>query len=77
MGTQPITIQVDDEVARIFNTATPEERRKLEALVSLRLLSALEQQTSLAEVMRLLSQRAHERGLTPSILQELLDEPAQ
>ncbi len=77
MPTQPIIIQVDEPAARIFESASPEERRKLEALLSLQLLEAGAPGTSLRDLMRTLSQRAQERGLTEEKLQELLaDESA-
>jgi hypothetical protein len=80
MATEPITIHVDAEAARIYKTASPEERRKLEALVSLQLLDAAKPSLSLRELMDVISQRAQERGLTEDQLQELLaddddDEP--
>lgn len=80
MATEPITIHVDAEAARIFKTTSPEERRKLEALVSLQLLDAAKPNLSLRELMDLISQRAQERGLTEDQLHELLaddddDEP--
>ncbi len=77
MPTQPIIIQVDESAARIFESASPEERRKLEALLSLQLLEAGAPGTSLRDLTRTLSQRAQERGLTEEKLQELLaDESA-
>jgi hypothetical protein len=35
MATEPITIKVDSEAAKVFNSAPAEERRKMEALLSL------------------------------------------
>lgn len=40
MGTEPVTMQIDDEAARAFRSASSLERRKLEALVSIQLLEA-------------------------------------
>lgn len=74
MATEPITIEVDAAAARIFKDASPEERRKLEALVSLQLLEAATPSTSLREVMDVISERAQERGLTEEILQDILRE---
>lgn len=77
MATQPITIQVDESAARIFENATPEERRKLEALLSLQLLEAGAPGAPLRDLMGMISERARERGLTEERLQELLaDDPA-
>lgn len=76
MNSDTITIRVGEEAARIFNAATPDEQRKLEALLALQLLAAPTSTPPLTEVMRMLGERARERGLTPEILQEILDESA-
>jgi hypothetical protein len=76
MATEPITVHVDAEAARVFRAATPDERRKLEALLSLQLLEAAKPELSLRELMRRISQRAQERGLTEDQLRELLDDDA-
>jgi hypothetical protein len=74
MATEPITIEVDAEAARVFNSASQDERRRLAALVSLRLLDAARVTTSLRDLMQEISKNAQERGLTPEKLQELLDD---
>ena len=74
MATEPITIEVDEAAARVFKNASPEERRTLEALVSLQLLEASTPRQSLRELMDTVSRRAQERGLTEEILQEILKE---
>jgi hypothetical protein len=74
MATEPITVEVDEAAARVFKNASPEERRTLEALVSLQLLEASTPRQSLRELMDTVSQRAQERGLTEEILQEILKE---
>ena len=74
MTTVPITIQVDPQVARAFNAVPLEEKRKLEALVSLRLLEATRTPDSLQQVMREISRAAQARGLTPEMLKAILDE---
>jgi hypothetical protein len=38
MATEPVTLELDEAAARVFKEASPEQRRKLEALVSLHLL---------------------------------------
>ena len=76
MATEPITVHVDAEAARVFRAATPDERRKLEALLSLQLLEAAKPELSLRELMRRISQRAQERRLTEDQLRELLDDDA-
>jgi hypothetical protein len=74
MATEPITVHVDAEAARVFKAASPDERRKLEALLSLQLLEAAKPELSLRELMRRISQRVQERGLTEDQLRELLDD---
>jgi hypothetical protein len=74
METEPITIHVDAEAARAFKAASEEEQRKLEALLSLRLLEATDRSRPLKEIMSEISRQARERGLTPEILKDILDE---
>jgi len=69
-----ITISVDSEVANAYRSASSEERRKLDLLVNLRLRDATRSKASLKEIMREISQNAQQRGLTPEILQSLLDD---
>jgi hypothetical protein len=75
MATESVTIELDADAARVFRDAPPEERRKLAALVSLRLLEAARDPRPLAEVMSEISRNAQARGLTPEILRAILDEP--
>ena len=74
MTTIPITIQVDPQAARAFASVTPEMRRKLETLLSLRLLEATRTPESLSQVMSEISRNAQPRGLTPDMLQDLLND---
>ena len=72
--TEQITVSVDPEVAEIYRSASDEVRRKLEVLVNLRLRDATLSQRPLRDVMREVSRNARQRGLTPEILQSILDE---
>ncbi|MEW6666999.1 MAG: hypothetical protein AB1512_17490 [Thermodesulfobacteriota bacterium] len=74
METQEITIRVTPEVARIYRFASDEERRRLDALLSLRLSEVADSSLSLEEIMRKASEEAQSRGLTPEILKDILDE---
>ena len=74
METQEITIRVSREAASIYESASEEERRKLDVILSLKLGEAAHSCRSLAEIMRDASREAKERGLTEDILKELLDE---
>lgn len=75
MQTEEITIRVDPEAARAYRTAPEEERRKLDLLLSLRLQDVLRPGGSLNELMRDISRKTQERGVTPEILQAILREP--
>ncbi|UIE40704.1 hypothetical protein KIK02_23730 [Leptodesmis sichuanensis A121] len=71
METREIKIRVNAEAARIFETVSEEQRRKMEALLSLKLSDMTHQKRSLEEVMSSISQKAKERGLTPKILNSI------
>src|SRR5262245_58703955 len=73
MQTEEITIRVDPEAARAYRAATEQERRKLDMLLSLRLHDVLQSDRSLNEVMRDIGHKAQERGLTPEILESILN----
>ncbi len=74
METKAITINVNAETALIFEAISEEEKRKLAALISLKLTEANYQKRTLEEVMSEISQKAQKRGLTPEILQSILNE---
>jgi len=69
---QTISVQVTPEAARVYRKASAEERKKMELLMSMRLLEAAKSRKSLETVMREISHSAKARGLTPEILDELL-----
>ena len=72
--TDQITISVDPEVANAYRSASEKDRRKMDLLVNLRLRDATRTASSLEEMMWEISQNAQQRGLTPEILQTILDE---
>ncbi len=75
MATTSLTINVDEEVAQAFESASSEEREKLELLLSLRLQEILAiPECSLREAMDELGREAESRGLTPEILDSILHE---
>jgi len=75
METREIKIRVNAEAARIFQTVSEEQRRKMEILLSLKLSDLTDSKRSLEEIMSDISRKAKERGLTPEILDDLLNEP--
>jgi hypothetical protein len=66
-----ITIQVENQVSQLFETADETKKQELSYLVSL-FLEDEWRDLSLIEVMRKIGRNAKERGLTPEILEELL-----
>jgi len=74
METETITIQVAPDAARVFNTGSEDQQRKWAALLSLRLLEVTQQDESLEDVMRDISRKAQARGLTPEMLESMLDD---
>lgn len=74
MKTEEITIHVDPDAAQAYRSASDQDRRKLDLLLSLRLSDATRSAESLKDLMREMSRKAQARGLTPEILQSILDE---
>ncbi len=68
-----ITIPVDAETAHTYHTASPDDQKKIQLLLRLRLreLAALPTD-SLIEIMDDIGAKAEARGLTPEILEALL-----
>jgi hypothetical protein len=73
MTMQELTIRVDPTAAAVYLAASEAERAKLDALLSLRLSEAGQKSRPLTEVIHSASQKAAANGLTPEILQEILD----
>jgi hypothetical protein len=74
METKSIIVHVNVEAARIFEAASEEQRRKIEALLSLKLTEVTREKRTLEELMSDISQKAQERGLTLEILDSILNE---
>jgi len=74
MNAEPITIQVDPVAALAYRSVSEDERGKLDLLLSLRLREVTRPGASLEDVMDEISRNAQERGLTPDILRDILDE---
>ena len=71
---ETIAVKVTPEAAKAFRSASDAERRKMELLLSLRLLDAVDSRQSLEEIMRGISKSAQARGLTEKKLKEILKE---
>jgi hypothetical protein len=74
MQTEEITIHVDPAAAQAYRASSDQDRKKLDILLSLRLQDALHPGGSLKDVVREISRKAQERGLTPEILESILHE---
>ena len=75
MPMSTISIEVDAEAARIFAAASEEERRKLQLLLGLRLRELTARPPRpLNEIMDDIGRRAEAQGLTPQLLDEILQE---
>ncbi|MGF1524993.1 MAG: hypothetical protein ACFBSF_21920 [Leptolyngbyaceae cyanobacterium] len=69
-----IQIQVSAEAANQFAAVSEEERRKIEALLSLQLGDLTKPKRSLEEIMDSMSHHAQSQGLTPEILESILND---
>ena len=74
METKTIAIRVNADVARIFEAASEEQQHKLEALLSIKLGDVTRSKRPLETVMDEISQNAQARGLTPEILDSILND---
>ncbi|MCY3765884.1 MAG: hypothetical protein OXH06_10725 [Gemmatimonadetes bacterium] len=74
MKNQEITICVTPEAARVYQSASAQDRRKLDVLLSLQLSGLRKPARPIEDIMREASEEARKNGLTPEILVELLNE---
>jgi hypothetical protein len=73
MANPSITIPLDPQTARAYDSAGPEQKRKIQALFSLWLRElAAGEYPSLQKVLEDSGRKAKDRGLTPEILDSLL-----
>lgn len=72
---QEITIEVSSEIAEAYQSASPKDRRRIQAIVSILLQKQSNADIAfLQELMDEISDRAEARGLTPEILESILSE---
>ena len=77
MATAALTIQVSEEAARAFTQVSPEDQRKIQLLLDLRLRDLTispPPRKSLQAVMDEIGKNAVARGLTPAGLESLLND---
>ena len=70
---EAITINVDNEVAQAYREAEFNKQQKLGVMIKLFFQPDLARKT-LSEVMEEIADKAEKRGLTPEILQSILEE---
>lgn len=74
METKAITIHVSPEAASVYEAASIEQQRKLDVLLSLKLAEMTRAKRPLEVIMSEISRKAQERGLTPEVLESILNE---
>jgi hypothetical protein len=74
MSTAEITIKVDADLADAYRSASEQDRRKMDLLASLQLTKYLRSHESLEEAMDAMSQEASRNGMTPEILDSILND---
>ncbi|MEB3883622.1 hypothetical protein [Lyngbya sp. CCY1209] len=74
MKTDTITVRVDAETAKAYESSSEIERRKIDLLLNLKLKQMVKPSRPLEEVIREISQNAQNRGLTPEMLESILGE---
>jgi hypothetical protein len=75
MSMETITIKVDAEVAEAYRAASPEEQRKMQALLGLWLKEvAIADAVLLKQLMSEISEKVRARGLTPEEVESILKE---
>ena len=72
MSTATISIQLEENAAQIYLEASEQKKEKLGLLIGLWLREF--EDLSLPALMDQISDNAHKRGLTPEILDELLND---
>ncbi|MBE9248391.1 hypothetical protein IQ226_04100 [Dolichospermum sp. LEGE 00240] len=73
---QTITLEVTSEIAEAYQFASLEERQQIQEIVSLLLKKEKENDIDfLRKIMDEISDRATARGLTPEILESIINEP--
>jgi hypothetical protein len=74
MATEPITLQVEVDAARAFRSASADEQEKLQTLMGVLLKQyAKTDADSLKRTMDEIGERAREKGLTPELLDSILE----
>ncbi|MBK1987697.1 hypothetical protein A0J48_009135 [Sphaerospermopsis aphanizomenoides BCCUSP55] len=68
-----ITIQVDPEIAKAYREAEPEKQQKIQLFLKIMLQKAVSEKP-LLDIMKAASQQAIANGITPEILESILND---
>jgi hypothetical protein len=68
-----VNVSLDNETAKIYQQASSAEKKKMQVLLSLWLREFEKPSISLDQLMDNVSRKAQERGLTPEILESILN----
>ena len=68
-----VNIKLDNETAKIYQKAPLADKKKMQLLLSLWLREFEKPSITLEKLMDDISRRARERGLTPEILESILN----
>ncbi|UKP00040.1 hypothetical protein [Nostoc sp. UHCC 0870] len=68
-----ITIQVDPEIAKAYREAEPEKQQKIQIFLNI-MLQKVVSQKPLLDIMEEASQQAIANGMTPEILESILND---
>ena len=74
MALATIEIQLEEDVAQIYATASSEQKEKMNLLINLWLREFDPDSPSLSQIMDEISDSAAARGMTPKLLESLLDD---
>lgn len=73
MRSSAISFQVDERIAKIYQEAPEDVQKKMQILFDILMQELILSPRPLQDVMDEISQKAEERGLTPEILDSLLN----
>jgi hypothetical protein len=69
-----VNVSLDNETAKIYQQASSADKKKMQVLLSLWLREFEKPSMTLEKLMDDVSRKAQERGLTPEILESMLND---
>ncbi|MEM9275569.1 MAG: hypothetical protein AAGA80_21775 [Cyanobacteria bacterium P01_F01_bin.143] len=74
METINLQVEVESEIATLYKTMNSTQQKKINLLLGVWLKEAINNENSLEEIINKCSQEAQANGLTPEILESILQE---